>query len=147
MDRYGRLSIISPALLRTLDELRGEFQQALGAPSTLPAGHWAPAVDTFETATELLIAAELPGIKLEDIQVQIEGNELVLSGDRTYVEPQEVKAQRIERTYGSFHRTFQLPANVDRERIKASLKDGILTLSLPKFETAKPRSIRISIEE
>lgn len=147
MDRINRWQNISPALLRTLDDLRSEFQQVLGTTPSTAAGHWAPAIDVFETESELLILVELPGVKQEDLQVQVEASDLILSGDRPYVEPAGTRAQRIERTYGSFRRVFQLPMNVNRDQIRASLKDGVLTLRLPKIESGQARAIPVSLED
>lgn len=146
MDRFNRWQNISPALLRTLDDLRTEFQQALG-PTTTPAGNWSPAVDVFETEAEWVFLIELPGLKQEDIRLHLDGDELTLAGDRPYAEPDGAKAHRIERTYGSFQRTFRLPPNTNHERIKASLKEGVLALRLPKVEAARSRSIQIRLEE
>ncbi|MBO9541767.1 Hsp20/alpha crystallin family protein [bacterium] len=146
MDRFNRWQNISPALLRTLEDLRAEFQQALG-PTAIPAGNWSPAVDVFETETEWVFLVELAGLKQEDIRIHLDGDELTLAGDRPYMEPEGAKAHRIERTYGSFQRTFRLPPNTNHERIKANLKEGILSLRLPKVEAARSRAIQISQEE
>jgi HSP20 family protein len=146
MDRFNRWQNISPALLRTLEDLRTEFQQALG-PAAIPAGNWSPAVDAFEAESEWMFLIELAGLKQEDIRLHLDGDELTLAGERPYAEPEGAKAHRIERTYGTFQRTFRLPPNTNPERLKASLKEGILTLRLPKLEAGRSRSISISTED
>ncbi|HEY9900266.1 MAG TPA: Hsp20/alpha crystallin family protein [Pantanalinema sp.] len=146
MDRFNRWQNVSPALLRTLDDLRTEFQQALG-PAAIPAGNWSPAVDAFETEAEWVFLVELAGLKQEDIRLLLDGDELTLAGERPYAEPEGAKAHRVERTYGSFQRTFRLPSGTNHERLKASLKEGVLTLRLPKVEAGRSRSIPISMEE
>lgn len=136
---------VSPSFLRNLDEIGQLLEQAFGHASATPAGHWVPAADVYELPDSYLISLDLPGIKQEDIRIGIEGNELTLSGERKYQEPADGKAHKVERTYGSFQRTFQLPVNVNREGIKASLKDGVLNLRLPKKEEVKPRTINIEV--
>lgn len=145
MDRLSRWRQISP-LLRTLEDMRSEFEQVLST-GTTPAGHWTPLVDVYETTSELIIMVELPGVKQEDIRVHLDGNELVLSGERRYAEPEGGQVHRVERAYGSFQRSFQLPLTVQREAIKAVLREGVLSLRLPKAETAKPKTIHVDIED
>ena len=106
----------------------------------------APAVDISETSQAYLIKAELAGVKREDIQVKVEGGQLRLSGERKF--DNEVKKEqyhRIERSYGSFSRSFSLPATVDSTRIAAEFKNGVLTIRLPFREEAKPRSVTIDV--
>lgn len=146
MDRFNRWQNISPALLRTLDDLRSEFQQALG-PAGIPAGNWSPAVDVFEAESEWVFLIELPGVRQEDLRLHLDGDELTLAGERPYAEPEGAKAQRVERTYGSFQRAFRLPGGTNPERLKATLKDGVLTLRLPKAEAGRARAIPITVED
>ncbi len=138
---------VSPSLLRSLDEISQMFEQAFGERAATPAGHWLPMADVYEMPDAFLISLDLPGIKQEDIHIHIESNDLTLSGERKYLEPADGKVHKIERTYGSFQRTFQLPVNVNHEGIKASLKEGVLNLRLPKKEEVKPKSINIEVEE
>ncbi|MBI6545783.1 MAG: Hsp20/alpha crystallin family protein [Cyanobacteria bacterium NC_groundwater_1444_Ag_S-0.65um_54_12] len=144
--RFSRIRSFSPHLLRNLEELGQMFEQAFGERTSTPAGHWLPVSDVYETADAYLISCDLPGVRQEEIHLHIEGNELTLSGERHYAEPEGGKAHKIERTYGSFQRTFQLPLNINRDDIKASLRDGVLNLRLPKKEAVKPRSINIELE-
>jgi HSP20 family protein len=106
---------------------------------------WVPAVDIYETAQhEMVIKAELPEMKREDIQVTFENNVLTLSGERKVDEQiARDRFQRMERFYGSFSRSFTLPATVDAAQITASYKDGVLTVRLPQREEAKPKQITV----
>lgn len=107
-------------------------------------GTWAPVVDIFEKGDDLVICAELPGLERDDVDISIENNTLVLRGERKRkTEFEEKDAYRLERTFGSFTRSFTLPKTVDSERISASYKDGVLELTLPKVAQAKLRKIEI----
>ncbi len=106
---------------------------------------WRPAVDVRETDDSYLFTAELPGLGKKDVNITLEDNVLTLSGERTFSDSADEKNyRRIERAYGSFSRSFTLPAHVDAERVKAEFKDGLLTVTVPKAEQAKPRKIAIS---
>ena len=110
-------------------------------------GNWAPAVDIYETENhDLVVRAELPGINREDIEVVVENSTLVLKGEKKLdTEVKEESYRRIERTYGSFHRSFTLPNTVDAGRISADFKNGVLTVKLPFREEAKPRTINVDV--
>jgi HSP20 family protein len=108
-------------------------------------GSWSPAVDIFEENGNIELHAELPGLTVKDVELRVENETLTLRGERKHDE--EVKERgyhRTERVYGSFVRSFQLPAAVDRSKIKADFKDGLLTVVLPKRDEAKPREITIT---
>jgi HSP20 family protein len=109
---------------------------------------WVPAVDIFETENhEVVIQAELPDFKREDLKVTFEQNVLTLHGSRTRDQEQKRDTfQRMERHYGSFTRSFTLPATVDASRISASYRDGVLTITLPQREDEKPRQIAVETE-
>ena len=109
-------------------------------------GTWSPVVDIYDKGGEVVIHAELPGMKKEDIDIRVENNVLTVRGKKERKE--EVKEEgyfRAERSFGSFSRSFSLPTTVDVKKIAAEYKDGILTLSLPKAEEAKPRQIEVKI--
>ena len=110
-------------------------------------GTWVPAVDIFETPThDLIVRAELPGMTREDIEVTVENSTLVLKGEKRFdAEVKEENYRRIERTYGTFHRSFTLPNTVDASRISADYKNGVLTVKLPFREEAKPRTINVEV--
>ncbi len=109
---------------------------------------WVPAVDIYETdAHEVVIKAELPDVRKEDIGVTFENNVLTLTGERK--QEQSIKrelVQRVERRFGSFSRSFTLPASLDAGQITASYKDGVLTIRLPRREEAKPKQVTVSVE-
>lgn len=109
---------------------------------------WTPAVDIYEQEGNLVLKAELPGVDSNDVDVRVENNVLTLRGERRF--DGEVKREnyhRIERAYGSFSRSFTLPNVIDTERIKAEYKDGVLRMTLPKRDEAKPKQIQISVPE
>ncbi len=112
------------------------------------ARNWVPAVDIFENdKQEVVIKAELPEVKREDISVTFENNVLTLKGERKVEESTtREQFQRVERHHGSFTRAFTLPNTVDASRISASYKDGVLTITLPRREEAKPKQISVSVE-
>jgi HSP20 family protein len=106
---------------------------------------WTPPVDVHETNDAFVVTAELPGMSREDIEITLENNILRLSGERKF-ERDEKKDNyhRIERSYGAFTRSFALPTQVDAERVQAEFKDGVLTITVPKAEQARPRKISIA---
>ena len=109
---------------------------------------WAPPVDIFENGDNLVLKAELPGINPDEVEIRVEDNTLYLKGNRKF--EKEVKEQnyhRIERSYGTFTRTFSLPNSIDADKVAASYKDGVLTLNMPKKEEAKPKTIKINVEK
>ena len=109
-----------------------------------PMGSWAPQCDIYEDGESIVVKAELPGVDRNDIDVQVENNILTLRGERK--REREVKTEnvyRTERSFGIFSRSFTLPVTVDTEHIKAEYKDGVLHLTLPKVEEAKPRKVKV----
>lgn len=115
-----------------------------GSESTLTA--WAPAVDVYETENELVIKADLPDVSEKDLDVRVENNMLTIHGERKF--EQKVKEEnylRMERSYGSFSRSFSLPNSVNTEAIKAEYKDGVLNITLPKRAESKPKQVKIAV--
>ena len=110
-------------------------------------GSWTPAVDIFETdGHDLVLKAELPGMTREDIEVTVENSTLVLKGTKKFdSDVKEENYRRIERTYGTFNRSFTLPNTVDATKVSADYKNGLLTVKLPFREEAKPRSINVEV--
>ena len=124
------------------------FQEAVNRMLSEPRSQrpWTPAVDIVETENDLIIKADLPELDMKDIQVNIENGTLSLKGERKFESEDKAKGyHRIERSYGSFARYFSLPDSVDAEKVKADYKSGVLTVTLPKKEIAKPRSIKVDI--
>jgi HSP20 family protein len=128
-----------------IDRLNRMFSDFYGEPFSRA---WVPAVDIYETdAHEVVLKAELPDMKREDINLTFENGVLTLKGERKF--EQEVKKenfQRIERRHGAFSRSFTLPNTVDAGKIGASYKDGVLTIRLPQREEAKPKQIAVEVE-
>ena len=105
---------------------------------------WAPRADISETDAEFCITAEVPGIKREDVKIDIDDHVLSIRGEnKQEKEEKGKKFHRIERYYGSFNRSFSLPENVNEDKIEAVFKDGMLTLTIPKTEVKKPKAIEI----
>jgi len=105
---------------------------------------WVPPVDVQETDNAFIFTAELPGMGKDDVSITLEENLLTLSGERSLKEKEEGENfHRVERTYGSFSRSFSLPSQVDSSKVDASFKDGLLTVEVAKAEQAKPRKIEI----
>jgi HSP20 family protein len=108
---------------------------------------WAPAVDIYETEHELVVKADIPEIKPEELDIRVENNILTIRGERKFEEKvSENNYLRVERSYGSFSRSFSLANTVDAEAIKADYMNGVLTLSIPKREEAKPKQIKVNVE-
>lgn len=109
------------------------------------SGAWSPAVDLYESEESLILKAELPEVDHEDIELSIDDDRVTLRGERRLKESvSEKQFLRMERSYGPFHRTFDLPASVDAEKVKAEFRLGILTVTMPKRESEKTRQIPIS---
>ena len=138
----------------TYDPYR-EFSRIFGGGTTparrdreeeMSLGAWIPPVDIHEDQEKLVLTAELPGFKHDQIEIQLEGGVLTIRGERRF-EDEKTNGRnyhRVERSYGQFVRSFTLPNNVDRENVKATFSDGLLHIEIPKREEAKPRQIRIS---
>jgi len=134
------------------DRMNRLFDQALSKTRAddeegLTASTWLPAVDIFETADSIVMKAELPGVSRENIDIQVRDNTLALKGERTF--EREVKDEnylRIERSYGAFQRAFSLPTVIQQDKIKAVFKDGVLEVTMPKAEEAKPKQVKIDVK-
>ena len=123
------------------------FQDSLSRLWGEPASRaWTPAVDIYETENELVLKADIPDVDPKNVGIQLENGTLTLKGERKFEQQQNGKGfHRIERSYGSFVRAFSLPDTVEAEKVKADYKSGVLTITLPKKEVAKPRSISVEI--
>lgn len=105
---------------------------------------WAPSVDIYETENELVMTAEVPGINDKDVEIKIEDNTLTLKGERKFEkQTKEENYHRIERSYGSFYRSFTLPSSIDPDKIHAEHENGILKITMPKRPELKPRTVKI----
>jgi len=123
------------------------FQEALKRASEVSASQpWTPAVDILETENELIFRADVPGVKQEQLDIRVEDGNLILRGERSLEKSQNEKGyHRTERSQGSFSRNFVLPETVDPVAVKATFKDGVLTVQLQKKEIAKPRQIKVEV--
>jgi HSP20 family protein len=121
------------------------FSRLLSEPRT--GRPWSPAVDIFETENDLVLKADIPDVDLKDIEVKVENQTLTIRGERKFEQEQNTKGyHRIERSYGTFVRSFAVPATVDTEKVNAVYKNGVLSISLPKKEAAKPRQVKVEIQ-
>jgi HSP20 family protein len=108
---------------------------------------WSPAVDIFETENELVLKADLPEVSQKDIDVRMENQTLTIAGERRFETDETKKGfHRIERSYGQFVRSFAVPNTFDTEKIGAEFHNGVLTVSLPKKEAAKPRQVKVEVK-
>lgn len=113
-----------------------------------PARPWAPPVDILETENELVLKADLPDVNLKDVSIEIERGTLTVKGERRFqnVEGKNAGYHRIERSYGEFVRCFAVPDTVEADKVKAEYRHGVLTVTLPKKEAAKPRTVKVAVE-
>jgi HSP20 family protein len=127
-----------------VDRLFGDlFGSTVVGRSVVPSRAF-PALNVWERGDELFVEAEVPGLKGEDIDISVVGNELVLKGKRGAPDHEEASYHRRERGVGEFNRLVRLPFPVDADKIQAKLTDGVLLIMLPKAETAKPRKIQVA---
>jgi HSP20 family protein len=133
-------------LARVREQLNQMFDPDFALTDIL-GGAWMPAVDVLEGKDKLTVKAELPGFRREDLDVSVQDNNLVISGQRKSEEEQkDGEFYRSERFYGKFHRSISLPYSVDTTTIEAKYRDGVLTITLPKSEQAKAKQIQVTAE-
>jgi HSP20 family protein len=147
-----RLRLLDP--FGIAEELRDEMlrlwgQRPLLTPRPLAhqaEGQWAPRIDVYQKSGALIVKAEVPGMKKEDIKVEMDDGDLVVSGERkSESEVREEDYYRVERAYGSFYRRLQIPFEVKTEQIKANYKDGVLEIEIPKPAQVTPPAKRIAV--
>ena len=141
-------------LLSDLFDIRDQFNRMFDTPlqnflsAEARPGLFAPEVDITGTDNEITITADLPGIDVKDVKIDVRDNVLTISGERKEEsEKKEKNCYRSERFFGSFQRSFALPDGLDQEKVKAAYKNGVLTVTIPKSEKVKPKQISIDIEE
>jgi HSP20 family protein len=138
---FGRLSSLRDELDRLFESPWAELSRT----SQLLSG-WTPALDVHEDKDNFVVHAELPGMKREEIEVSLHDGMLSISGERKLDKQyEEAEVYRTERFFGKFQRTVTLPAPVAADKVKAQYQDGILTITLPKTEAAKPKQIEVNI--
>ena len=139
---------------RELEEMSNRLHRMYNRPAppqtngkeAIGVADWAPSVDVSETDGEYQIKAEIPDVKKEDVKVTLEDGVLTIQGERKFEKEEKGKKyHRVERSYGSFVRSFTLPDLVDEVNVKAEFKDGILNLKLPKSEKVKPKAIEVTV--
>ena len=131
-------------LQEQINHIFGEGVRHTGEESNLTP--WAPAVDIYETENELVVKADLPDVNPQNLDIRVENNILTIRGERKFESKvNEDNYLRIERAYGSFSRSFSLANSVKSDAIKADYQNGVLTLSLPKREEAKPKQIKVNV--
>ncbi len=132
------------ALQDQVNRLFGDVFERAGEESSLTA--WAPSVDIYETEHELVVKADLPEVDPKDLDIRVENNILTIRGERKFEKKvSEENYLRVERSYGSFARSFTLANTVNSEAIKADYQNGVLTLGIPKKEEAKPKQIKVNV--
>ena len=125
------------------------FEDAFTRLMNEPASNrpWSPAVDIYETENELVLKADLPDVDQKDIDVRVENQTLMIAGERKFEKKEDNKGfHRIERSYGNFVRSFAVPNSFDTEHIGAQYHNGVLSVTLPKKEAAKPRQIKVEVK-
>jgi HSP20 family protein len=137
---------------RNLNDIQGEvnrlFDSFFGRPTMAAAQGrrlWAPVLDMWETKDDLVLAVDLPGVREKDVAVSITGDLLTIRGERRVENDKDQGALHVERAYGAFERAVQLPMPVQADKVKATYRDGVLEITLPKVEAIKPREIKIDI--
>jgi len=144
------------AITRTYDPFAGLdlpagvrlFEDAVNRLLSEPAARpWAPPVDVLETEDELVVKADLPEVEMKDVHIEIEQGTLTLKGERNFEKPDAKGGyHRLERSFGKFIRAFSIPDTIDTEKVKADYKAGVLTITLPKKEAAKPRTVKVEVQ-
>jgi HSP20 family protein len=138
-DPFREMSSLQERMNRLFDESRDR-----GTAEDVAQGAWVPPIDIHETPESLVLKAELPGLKREDIQIELQDSTLVLKGEKRFEKDvNEENYHRIERSYGSFQRSFTLPGMIKQDGVKAKFTDGVLEITLPKVEEAKPRQVKV----
>lgn len=141
INRYNAFDLVPFQAFRLFDEA---LNRAAAPTSAKP---WTPAVDILETENELILKADLPEVKQEQLDIRVEDGTLTLRGERKFEKVENEKGyHRIERSYGAFSRSFSLPETVNPEAVKATFKEGVLTVTLQKKELAKPRQIKVEVQ-
>jgi HSP20 family protein len=144
MNRWEQPFRGAATLQEQINRIFGEGVGHAGEESNLTP--WAPAVDIYETQNELVVKADLPDVNPQDLDIRVENNILTIRGERKFESKvNEDNYLRIERAYGSFSRSFSLANSVKSDAIKADYQNGVLTLSLPKREEAKPKQIKVTV--
>ena len=142
-DPFKDLIFLQERMSRIFDEALMEYKGSSG----LASGAWMPPVDIYETADSIILKAELPGIEIKDVSIEVEQSVITLKGERRFNKNlSEENYHRMERFYGTFQREFSLPHVVDKEAIKANFLDGVLEITVPKAVEKPTKSVKIRVD-
>jgi len=148
------MSLVKWDPFKELEDVSNRLNRLFGRPlehtepgqNMLAVADWSPSVDISETSTAYLVKAEIPDVKKEDVKVTVQDGMLTIQGERKMEKEEKGKKfHRIERSYGSFMRSFRVPDDAEEGKVKAEFKEGMLNVTLPKTEKAKSRSINVSV--
>lgn len=148
------MSLVKWDPFRELEDISSRLNRIFGRTTTRPepdremlaTADWTPSVDISETDTAYLVKGEIPGVKKEDVRVTIQDSMLTIQGERKQEKEEKGKKfHRIERSYGSFVRSFRVPDDVDENKVKAEFKDGMINVTLPKSAKAKAKAVEVSV--
>ncbi|MCE5315495.1 MAG: Hsp20/alpha crystallin family protein [Armatimonadota bacterium] len=138
-DPFRDMSVLQDRINRIFNESSGRAENA-------SSRAWSPVVDIIETQSDLVVRAELPGMNRDDIDIEVTGESLTIKGERVFDEASKDDYIRVERPYGPFQRSFSIGVPVQSDKVKASYRDGILEVTIPKAEEVKPKKIKVNAE-
>ncbi len=138
---FRDLMVMQDRMTRLFDETLSRLWKEEGAARRV----WSPPVDIMEKEKEIILKMDLPEMDQAEIDIKVEENTLIVQGERRFLKEAEETYLQIERPYGTFQRTFNIPRMVDQEKIKASYKNGVLRISLPKKDEAYPKQIAVDL--
>lgn len=138
-DPFGDFVTLRDRMNRLFEDMSGSKEE-----KDLMTRAWAPSVDIYENENEVVLCAEIPGVEEKDVEIKVEDNNLIIKGERKFEkEAKEENYHRIERSYGSFFRSFALPSYIDQDKIEAEHENGVLRVRMPKKAELKPRTVKI----
>ncbi|MBM3304614.1 MAG: Hsp20/alpha crystallin family protein [Candidatus Aminicenantes bacterium] len=138
-DPFGDFVTLRDRMNRLFEDMSGSKEE-----KDLMTRAWAPSVDIYENENEVVLCAEIPGVEEKDVEIKVEDNNLIIKGERKFEkEAKEENYHRIERSYGSFFRSFALPPYIDQDKIEAEHENGVLRVRMPKKAELKPRKVKI----
>ncbi len=134
--------------LRTHEDVTRALNPRAGQPREHVSSHvWSPAVDVYEDQDSIVIQADLPGVKQEDIDIEMNGDSLTIKGERKFEDPaRQDRYVRVERQYGAFQRSFTIGIPIEADKVKATYRNGTLELTIPKSEATRPKKVQVSVE-
>ncbi|MFO7733584.1 MAG: Hsp20/alpha crystallin family protein [Candidatus Aminicenantes bacterium] len=138
-DPFGDFVTLRDRMNRLFEDMSGSKEE-----KDLMTRAWAPSVDIYENENEVVLCAEIPGVEEKDVEIKVEDNNLIIKGERKFEkEAKEENYHRVERSYGSFFRSFALPSYIEQDKIEAEHENGVLRVRMPKKAELKPRKVKI----